>query len=84
LCAYARTFQAMDIGIIGVWKKCLFTWNHEIYREKFWGDEQLCKLAVGCAQQPQTEISDNIYELEEDEDNVSVEPSYGDTLEYII
>jgi hypothetical protein len=45
---------------------------------------QLCKLAVGCAQQPHTEISDNIYELEEDEDNVFVEPSYGDTLEYII
>ena len=65
-------------------KKCFFTWNHEIYREKFWGDEQLCKLAVGCAQQPHTEISDNIYELEEDEDNVFVEPSYGDTLEYII
>ena len=57
---------------------------HEIYRGKFWGDEQLCKLAVGCAQQPHTEISDNIYELEEDEDNVFVEPSYVDTLEYII
>ena len=57
---------------------------HEIYREKFWDDEQLCKLAVDCAQQPHTEISDNIYELEEDEDNVFVEPSYGDTLEYII
>jgi hypothetical protein len=57
---------------------------HEIYREKFWDDEQLCKLAVGCAQQPHTEISDNMYELEEDEDIVFVEPSYGDTLEYII
>jgi hypothetical protein len=56
---------------------------HEIYKGKFWGDEQLCKLAVGCAQQPHTEISDNIYELEE-EDNVFIEPSYGDTLEYII
>ena len=52
--------------------------------KKFWDDEQLCKLAVGCAQQPHTKISDNIYELEEDEDNVFVEPSYGDTLEYII
>ena len=80
--AYARTFQAMDIGIIGLWKKNVLL--HEIYREKFWGDEQLCKLAVGCAQQPHTEISDNIYELEEDGDNVFVEPSYGDTLEYII
>ena len=34
------------------------------------GDEQLCQLTVGCAQQPHTEISDNNYELEEDEDNV--------------
>jgi hypothetical protein len=38
------------------------------------GDEQLCQLTVGCAQQPHTEISDNNYEFEEDEDNVFVEP----------
>jgi hypothetical protein len=48
------------------------------------GDEQLCQLTVGSAQQPHTEISDNNYEFEEDEDNVFVEPSDGDTLEYII
>ena len=41
-------------------------------------------MLTSCAQQSHTEISDNIYELEEDEDNVFVRPSYDDTLEYII
>jgi hypothetical protein len=72
----------MDIGMIVLWTKMSFYMKY--IGEKFWDDEQLCKLAVGCAQQPHTKISDNIYELEEDEDIVFVEPSYGDTLEYII